>query len=175
MLVLRCFRKISGKNSVDHSFASMFTYDHNENVLQAFCENWRPSTNTVSTFNGELSISLWDLKTIRGLPVHGSFYDEVIPSAKELTHIDDQGKSSLPGSCSYLFSAFYRLTKGVIDEVPFGEWINFWFRGPRKYVEPSPKASKNRTKPRMNHDPSGNIDMSFFCHEPKRRMSLLLS
>ncbi|XP_027769716.1 uncharacterized protein LOC114075560 [Solanum pennellii] len=53
---------------------------------KAFCENWRPPTNTVSTFIGELSISLWDLRTIGGLPVHGSFYNEVVPSAKELTH-----------------------------------------------------------------------------------------
>ncbi|MCD7448931.1 hypothetical protein HAX54_047543, partial [Datura stramonium] len=66
----------------------MFTYDHNENVLQAFCENWRPSTNTISTFIGELSIPLWDLRTIGGLPIHGTFYDEVVPSAKELTHAD---------------------------------------------------------------------------------------
>ncbi|KAH0746483.1 hypothetical protein KY285_008140 [Solanum tuberosum] len=99
--------------------------------------------------------------TIRGLPVHGSFYDEVIPSAKELTHVDDQGKSFLPRSCSFLFSAFYRLTKGAIDEVSFREWTKFWFRRLRKYAEPSPRTSKNRTKPRMNHDPSGNIDMSF--------------
>ncbi|KAG5621545.1 hypothetical protein H5410_006763 [Solanum commersonii] len=56
----------------------MFTYDHDENVLQAFCENWRPSTNIVSTFVGELSIYLWNLRTIGGLPVHGSFYDEMI-------------------------------------------------------------------------------------------------
>ncbi|KAG5631240.1 hypothetical protein H5410_002957 [Solanum commersonii] len=27
----------------------MFTYDHNKNILYTFCENWRPSTNTVST------------------------------------------------------------------------------------------------------------------------------
>ncbi|KAG5586111.1 hypothetical protein H5410_046545 [Solanum commersonii] len=87
------------------------TYDHNENVLQVFCENWRPSTNTVSTFVEKLSISLWDLRTIGGLSVH--------------------------------------------------EWTKFWFRGSRKYVEPSPRTSKSRTKPRMNHDPSGNIDMSF--------------
>ncbi|KAH0641919.1 hypothetical protein KY285_032787 [Solanum tuberosum] len=121
----------------DAIFASMFTHDHNENVLQAFCENWRPFTNTVSTFVGELSISLWDLRTIRGLPIHYSFYDEVIPSAKELTHVDDIGKSFLPRSCSFLFSVFYRLTKGVIDEVSIQEWT------------------------KMNHDPSGNIDMSF--------------
>uniref|UniRef100_A0A3Q7I5H8 Aminotransferase-like plant mobile domain-containing protein n=1 Tax=Solanum lycopersicum TaxID=4081 RepID=A0A3Q7I5H8_SOLLC len=92
----------------------------------AFCENWRPSNNTVSTFVRELSVSLWDLRAIGSLPVHGSFYDEVVPSAKELTHVDDQGKSFLPRSCSFLFSAFYRLTKGAIDEVSFGEWTKFW-------------------------------------------------
>ncbi|KAG5596076.1 hypothetical protein H5410_037308 [Solanum commersonii] len=31
----------------------------------------------------------------------------------------------------------------------------------RKYVEPSPMISKNRTTPRMNHDPSRNIGMIF--------------
>ncbi|PHU29798.1 hypothetical protein BC332_01891 [Capsicum chinense] len=40
----------------DAIFASLFTYDHNENMLQAFHENWRPSTNTVSTFIGEFNI-----------------------------------------------------------------------------------------------------------------------
>ncbi|KAH0729706.1 hypothetical protein KY290_000839 [Solanum tuberosum] len=133
--VLACCKETSDNiKTYDAIFASMFTYDHNENVLQAFCENWRPSTNTVSTFVEELSISLWDSRTIGGLPVHGFFYDEVIPSAKELTHVDDQGKSFLPRSCSL---------------------------GPRKYVEPSPRTSKNHMKPRINHDPSGNIDMSF--------------
>ncbi|KAG5630490.1 hypothetical protein H5410_002207 [Solanum commersonii] len=109
----------------------------------------------------ELSIYLWDLRTDGGLPVHGFLYDEVIPSAKELTYIDDQGKSFFPRSCSFLFLAFYRLTKGAIDKVSFQEWTKFWFRGPRKYVEPSSTTSKNLTKPRMNHDPSRNINMSF--------------
>ncbi|KAH0716279.1 hypothetical protein KY284_009184 [Solanum tuberosum] len=94
-------------------------------------------------------------------PIQSLPSSEIIPSAKELTHVDDQGKSFLPRSCFFLFSAFYRLTKGAIDEVSFREWTKFWFRGLRKYVEPSPRTSKNRTKPRMNHDPSGNIDMSF--------------
>ncbi|MCE3052335.1 hypothetical protein HAX54_052297 [Datura stramonium] len=109
----------------DAIFASMFTYDHNENVLQVFFENWRPSTNTVASFIGDLSISLWDLRTIGGLPLHGSFYDEVIPLAKE--------------------STFYQLIEGVIDEVPLCDWTMFWFRGPRIYVEPSEKLSNNRT------------------------------
>ncbi|MCD7460563.1 hypothetical protein HAX54_043823 [Datura stramonium] len=58
-------------------------------------------------------------RTIRDLHVPGTFYDEVVPLAKELTHVEDQGKTFLPRSYSYLFSAIYRLTKGFIDEVFF--------------------------------------------------------
>ncbi|MCD9644508.1 hypothetical protein HAX54_032762 [Datura stramonium] len=43
----------------------------------------------------------------------------------------------------------------------YWEWTKFWFRGPRKYVEPSQMLSKNRMKLRMNRDPFGDIDMSF--------------
>uniref|UniRef100_M1BIN9 Aminotransferase-like plant mobile domain-containing protein n=1 Tax=Solanum tuberosum TaxID=4113 RepID=M1BIN9_SOLTU len=61
-------------------------------------------------------------------------------------------------------SCFRRSTN--LPKVPstkslFREWTKFWFRGPKKYVEPSLRTSKNRTKPRMNHGPSGNIDVSF--------------
>ncbi|KAH0717403.1 hypothetical protein KY285_013434 [Solanum tuberosum] len=69
-VLARCKETLDYIKTYDVFFASMFTYDHNENVLQAFCENWRPSTNVVSTFVGELSISLWNLRTIGGLPVH---------------------------------------------------------------------------------------------------------
>ncbi|KAG5584978.1 hypothetical protein H5410_045412 [Solanum commersonii] len=84
--VLYTFGDFGKHQDYDAIFVLMFIYDHNENVLQAFCKNFHPSTNTVSTFVKELFISLWDLRTIGGLPVHGSFYDEFIPSAKELTH-----------------------------------------------------------------------------------------
>ena len=60
----RCKETLDNIKTYDAIFASMFTYDQNENVLQAFCENWRRSTNMVSTFVGELSISLLDLRTI---------------------------------------------------------------------------------------------------------------
>ncbi|KAG5576798.1 hypothetical protein H5410_056932 [Solanum commersonii] len=80
----------------------MFTYDHNKKFLQDFYENWRPSTNTISTFVGELSISLWDLRTIGGHPVHGFFYDEFIPLAKELTHKADCVRASVFKGASLL-------------------------------------------------------------------------
>ncbi|KAF3661326.1 hypothetical protein FXO37_12975 [Capsicum annuum] len=121
--------------SYDAVFALLFTYDHTENVLQTFCENWCLSTNTVSTFIGELSISLWDLRNIEGLHVHGSFYDEVIPSAKELTYVDVKGKPFLRRRWPHLFLAFYRLTKGVIDDVSFLDWVNFWEKRYKLMIE----------------------------------------
>ncbi|MCE3049457.1 hypothetical protein HAX54_044845 [Datura stramonium] len=67
---------------------SLFTYDINENVLQAFCELWHLVTKTICVGIGELSISLWDMRMIGGLHVHGSFYNQVVSSAQELTQDD---------------------------------------------------------------------------------------
>ncbi|KAH0643747.1 hypothetical protein KY285_032823 [Solanum tuberosum] len=146
----------------DAVYTSLFTYDYDDNVLHAFCELWRPSTNTLSTFIGEMSISLWDLQSIGGLLVQGNFYDEVVPSAKELTQTDTQKELLLPQSCRYLFSAFYRLAKDDLQEVSVHDWVKFWFRGPNRYAEPPQKVSKVRaTKPRLNHNPSGHIDSNF--------------
>ncbi|KAH0769088.1 hypothetical protein KY290_013069 [Solanum tuberosum] len=66
----------------DVVYTSLFTYDYDDNILHVFCELWHPSTNTLSSFIREMSISLWDLQAIGGLPVQGYFYDEVVPSAK---------------------------------------------------------------------------------------------
>ncbi|KAH0698813.1 hypothetical protein KY284_013028 [Solanum tuberosum] len=146
----------------DAVYTSLFTYDYDDNVLHAFCELWRPSTNTLSTFIGEMSISLSDLQSIGGLLVQRHFYDEVVPSAKELTQTNTQKELLLPQSCRYLFSAFYRLAKDDLQGVSVHDWVNFWFRGPNRYAEPPQKVSKVRaTKPRLNHNPSGHIDSNF--------------
>ncbi|CAL8992957.1 unnamed protein product, partial [Prunus brigantina] len=50
-------------------FASLFRYDRNAPVIRAFCEYWCPATNTLHTSQGEMSISLWDLHEIGGLPI----------------------------------------------------------------------------------------------------------
>ena len=65
-------------------FASLFNYDCHASVIRAFCENLCPTTNTLHTSIGEVSIFLWDLYRIAGLPIIGSFCDEMVPSAKEL-------------------------------------------------------------------------------------------
>lgn len=53
----------------DVVYASLFTYDRNSDVLQAFCEAWCPKTNTLLTSAGEVSIYLWDLHILGGLPI----------------------------------------------------------------------------------------------------------
>ena len=86
-------------------FASLFNYDHHASMIRAFCERWCPTTNTLHTSIGEVSISLWDLYHIAGLPISGSFYDEMVPSSEELSN--DAMKSSLPPSCRNLFLVYH--------------------------------------------------------------------
>ncbi|MCD7448047.1 hypothetical protein HAX54_037361 [Datura stramonium] len=77
-----------------------------------------------------------------GLPVHGSFYDEVIPSAQELTQADQHGKPFLPKNRSYLFLAFYWLSKGASQEVS----VRDWDRNKFSFVVKS-KTSQSPSKP----------------------------
>ncbi|KAH0781636.1 hypothetical protein KY290_001234 [Solanum tuberosum] len=125
-VLARCKETLDNIKTYDAIFTSMFRYDHNK----------------------KCSPSL--LRELASIHQYGLYL--LIPSAKELTHADDQGKSFIPRSCSFLFSAFYRLTKGAIDEVSFREWTKFWFKGPRKYVEPSPRMSKNPRRRRIIRD-----------------------
>ena len=86
-------------------FASLFSYDHHASMIRVFCECWCPTTNTLHTSIGKVSISLWDLYLLVGLPISGSFYDEMVPSAEKLSN--DATKSSLPPSCRNLFFAYH--------------------------------------------------------------------
>ena len=56
----------------------LYTYDFNIDVIRAFCEIWYPSTNTLHTMVGELSVSLFG-----GLLIKGNFYEESIHFLKE--------------------------------------------------------------------------------------------
>ena len=57
----------------------------------------------------KLSVSLWDLYILEGLPIFGKFYDESIPCTAELTGEDELGKRFTPKSCEYLFKAFHTI------------------------------------------------------------------
>ncbi|KAH0652874.1 hypothetical protein KY289_030552 [Solanum tuberosum] len=75
--------------------------------MQAFCEASHPVTNTLLTSIGELSISLWDLHVIGGLPISGCLYEGAVPNVEELTGTFENGKRSPPQSCEHLFDAFH--------------------------------------------------------------------
>lgn len=101
----------------DAVYASLFTYDRCENVMRAFYNIWCPSTNTLHTPVGEMSISIWDLYSLAGLCPTGLLYDEVIPLAKEL--FSKSATRSIPLNCKFLVFAFFRLVDGDPTVVTF--------------------------------------------------------
>lgn len=60
------------------SLPLLSSYAYHASINRAFCECWCPATNTLHTSIGEISISLWDMNHIIGLPIHGMFYNEVV-------------------------------------------------------------------------------------------------
>ncbi|KDP27538.1 hypothetical protein JCGZ_20103 [Jatropha curcas] len=52
---------------------------------------------------GEESIPLWDLKFLGGFPIHGSFYNEMIPSAADLSGVDGAYKDWWKAKWSKVF------------------------------------------------------------------------
>ncbi|KAG5521474.1 hypothetical protein RHGRI_033887 [Rhododendron griersonianum] len=115
-------------------YASLFSYDRLGSVMRHFCELWSPSTNTLHTAAREMSISLWDLRALGGLPISGLIYDEAIPHADELIGVDKDNTYYLPVNCRYLFLAYHRLlTDSKKGEVKIDAWVKFWFKGKISY------------------------------------------
>nr|GLL45000.1 uncharacterized protein LOC109157656 [Ipomoea trifida] len=107
--VLNLFRKPLREGVIyDAVFASLFTYDRNVDIVQAFCEAWCPRTNTLITSSGEMSISLRDLYTLGGLPLLGDIYDERIPNALDLNKGDPTATIRLE-----TFNMACKMAKGI--------------------------------------------------------------
>ena len=135
---------LKGCKRYEAIFASLFSYDRHAYLIKAFYERWCPTTNTLHTSIGEVSISLWDLYHIVGLPIIGSFYDEMVPSMEELSN--DVTKPSLPPSCQNLFLAYHQIcsnTKGK-SSVKLASWVSFWYKGSMKYAKLPNKSTRNK-------------------------------
>ena len=143
----------------DAVFASLFTYDRNSNIIQAFCEAWCPQTNTLLTSAGETSISLWDLHILGGLPINGYPYEEVIPNSTELTGFNDKRERFLPQTCEYMFAAFHHLKEENHGNmgISFNEWIQFWCKKDLKYELAPPRKEKKSRRLSSTHNPTGEI------------------
>ncbi|CAH9071224.1 unnamed protein product, partial [Cuscuta epithymum] len=141
----------------DAAYASLFTYDRCTNAMQAFCEAWCPAVNTLLTSIGELTITLWDLHVIGGLPIIGDAYDESILSTFDLLNADADRPFQL---CKYLFHAYHLLypKEGDKRALRVHVWVKFWFKKASKYTMPPQRTEKKRSsRAKATHNPSGAI------------------
>ncbi|KAG5541092.1 hypothetical protein RHGRI_021092 [Rhododendron griersonianum] len=144
----------------DAVFASLFTYVRNTNLIRSFCELWCPSTNSLHVPIGEVSISLWDLRLTGGLSIDGIFYNEAVPSTRELIGVDKKGVPLLPSSCKYLFLAYRKIyCASETSNVTIHDWVKFWFKEESRYKQPPARVQKKRlSEPRTSNNPTGFID-----------------
>ncbi|MCD7458625.1 hypothetical protein HAX54_038749 [Datura stramonium] len=143
----------------DAFYASLFPYDRNSYILQAFCKAWCPKKYTILISVGELSVSLWELHTLGGLPIRGSFYEEVIPETTELTCVDGKDQRYIPRVCKYLFTAFHYLQESKTDNsrVSLSRWIGFWYKKALRYEPALPRREKKTARLKFTHNPTGAI------------------
>ncbi|KAK4390241.1 hypothetical protein Sango_2087400 [Sesamum angolense] len=131
----RCGDRLRHLKIYDDVYISLFTYDHNSDIVKAFCEACCPLTNTLLTSAGELSISLWDLHELVGLPITGCLYDEVVPSALELTGVDERRKDLflVPVSICFMLTTCFKVPM-IIDD-----------------------PTEENVRPKSTHNPLGDI------------------
>ncbi|KAJ8436144.1 hypothetical protein Cgig2_033639 [Carnegiea gigantea] len=104
---------------------STFMIEHfDANVWRAFCELWGPLTNTLHHGAGEVSISLYDLERVGGLPILGVIYQEFLPSNKDLT-----GHNKYPTTVAELLRVHAELCRFQnVDHIYYDLWLNYFYR-----------------------------------------------
>ena len=98
-------------------------------VYKGFLNHWSSITNSFHLPYGEMSISLWDLYRIAGLPIRGRIYDEWTPSDEELSKKKrgvDEGFYS--EACYELFAELPQFLSSR-DKVPFEDWLIYFSHG----------------------------------------------
>ncbi|KAL0373347.1 UNVERIFIED_CONTAM: hypothetical protein Sradi_3250400 [Sesamum radiatum] len=109
---------------------------------------------------GELSVSLWDLHDLAGLPMMGYLYDEVAPSALELANVDEKRDRFIPRSSKYLFYAYYLLQStddSQCSSVSIDKWVKFWSKKAIKYYLSPFRKEKKIIRPKSTHNSLGDI------------------
>nr|CAD1827541.1 unnamed protein product [Ananas comosus var. bracteatus] len=109
-------------------------YGKNPKLFKGLVELWCSETNTFHHPYGEVGISLWDIKELGCLSVIGEMYDEFVPNNSELTNY--------PCNLRQLLSVY----KWLVNRKPgkavyYNHWVDFWYRGPRKFTSQSREDS----------------------------------
>jgi hypothetical protein len=68
----------------DLVFLSMFHYHIDTPWLQAFCERWKYSTNTLFIVDREFTLTLLEIQQLTELSIFGHFYDEFMVLSADL-------------------------------------------------------------------------------------------
>ncbi|KAL0394731.1 UNVERIFIED_CONTAM: hypothetical protein Slati_4439300 [Sesamum latifolium] len=90
----------------------------------------------------------------------GCLYDEVIPSALELTGIDKNGDRFIPHSNKYLLYAYHLLqgaNSNQCSSVSIDKWVKFWSKKVIKYHPTPPRKEKKMVRPKSTHNSLGDI------------------
>ncbi|KAK4406604.1 hypothetical protein Sango_0666900 [Sesamum angolense] len=156
--ILRANHHEPPRHQPSDDFAHLCTLGHS--LIEAFCEVWCPLTNTLLISAGEISISLWDLHELAGFPMTGCLYDEVVPSALELTCVDEKRERFIPRSSKYLLYAYHLLQSADdnrYSHVSIDKWVKFWLKKTTKYHPPPPRKEKKTVRPKSTHNPLGDI------------------
>ncbi|KAL0310140.1 UNVERIFIED_CONTAM: hypothetical protein Sangu_2457400 [Sesamum angustifolium] len=156
----RCEDKLRLINTYDVVYASLFTYNYNYDIIKAFCEAWCPLTKTFLTSTGELSISLWDLHELAGLPMTGFLYDEVVPNTLEFTDVDEKRERFIPCSSKYLIYSYHLLQSAYgspCSNLSIDKRVWFWSKEDIKYHLPPSCKEKKVVRPKLTHNPLHDI------------------
>jgi Plant mobile domain len=101
-------------------FLSLFNYHLDTPWLWAFCERWNYSTNTFFIEDRELTLTLWEIRQLTGLPIFGYFYDEYMISMDDL-----RDSTEVSSSLRRVYEIYHEL-RGGHSSVPFKFWISYF-------------------------------------------------
>ncbi|TYK04516.1 putative mitochondrial protein [Cucumis melo var. makuwa] len=96
----------------------------------------------------------------------GDFYEERIPSFKELTSTSRDTTKCLPTTCQYLFQAYYSIvctqrndrsaSSKNDSQVTIGSWISFWYLGSKSYDKPITRKQKKALRSKFTQNSDGS-------------------
>jgi Plant mobile domain len=107
----------------DLVYLSLFDYSMDDSLLHAFSERWGYTTNTLFLDDREMSLTLWELRQLTGLPIVGHYYDEYLISDEDL-----EVPTRFPDSLRTIYG-IYDTLRGHHDHVPFRCWIDHFTAG----------------------------------------------
>jgi hypothetical protein len=138
---------------------SMFWYHIDTPWLSAFCERWSYSTNTLFIDDRELTLTLWEIRQLTGLPLFGHYYDEFLLLEGELRDL-----SLFPASLREVYRIYDQLREQHIL-VLFSFWISYFTD--QLCSHPECCAS--------THDPFGTGCPDLYCDVPTLPQDTLCS